>query len=59
MKIINSIQLMLIYTAMPFIITWVKGNDFYAHMVLFWVLIIVYLISFAALTALVSENLDK
>lgn len=57
MRIINSFQLMLLFASMPFLITWTKDADFYAHTVLFWVLVVAYLISFGSLVALVAENL--
>lgn len=59
MKIINSVQLMLIYIAMPFLITWTKDAEFYGHIVAFWVLIVVFFASSIGLTILVHDNLDK
>lgn len=59
MAIFNGFQLMFLFAAAPFGITYLRNADFYAHMVLFWVLIAGYVIGFGALTVLVAENLDK
>lgn len=58
LKIFNSIQLVSLFAAMPFITQWVKDANFYAHNILFWVLIIGYLISFGVFVSIVSDSLD-
>lgn len=57
MRVINSVQLMMIYIAMPYVITWVKDQDFYGHGVAFWVLVAVYVISSIAMTGMLYDNL--
>lgn len=59
MAIFNAFQLMCAFAAAPFLITYVKGADFYAHMVLFWVLIVGYIVGFGALTVTVADDLRK
>jgi hypothetical protein len=57
MRIINSVQLMMIYLAMPYVITWIKDQDFYGQGVAFWVLVAVYVISAIAMTVMLHDNL--
>lgn len=57
MKVFNAFQLMTLFAAGPFLITYCKDGTFYAHGVLTWILIAGYLIGFGALTALVADNL--
>ena len=59
MAMFNAFQLVSLFAAGPFLITYVKGADFYAHMVLFWVLVIGYIIGFGALTTVVGDDLGK
>lgn len=48
---------MSLFAAAPFLITYTKDADFYAHLVLFWVLIAGYVVGFGALTTLVGDNI--
>lgn len=57
MRVFNGFQLMLLFSASPWLITYVKDAPFYAHTVLFWVLIVGYIVGFGVLTGLVAENL--
>jgi len=59
MAIFNAFQLVLLFAAGPFLITYVKDAVFYAHTVLFWVLIVGYIVGFGSMVNLVSDNLDK
>lgn len=59
MALFNAFQLMLLFSASPFAITYVKDAAFYGHGVLSIVLIISYILGFGSLTVLVSENLNK
>mgnify|MGYP001169989469 CR=1 FL=1 len=59
MKIFNAFQLMSLFAAAPFLITYAKDASFYAHGVLTWVLIGGYIVGFGALTALVADNLGS
>jgi len=59
MKIFNALQLMTLFAAGPFLITFSHNADFYAHNVLTWVFIVGYLVGFGAMTALVADNLNK
>lgn len=59
MRYFNAFQLMLLFAAMPFLITYVKDANFYAHLVLFWVLIVAYVVGFGSLVQLVGDNIDK
>lgn len=58
MALFNAFQLVFLFAAGPFLITYVKDASFYAHNVLFWVMIAGYIIGFGGLTATVAENLD-
>lgn len=59
MKYFNAFQLMSLFSAAPFIITWTKDAGFYGHSVLTWVLIAGFIIGFGSLTVLVGDNIDK
>lgn len=59
MKYFNAFQLMSLFSAGPFLITWTHAADFYAHNVLMWVLTAGYIVGFGALTALVGDNLTE
>jgi hypothetical protein len=59
MALFNGLQMVLLFAAGPFLITYVKDASFYAHTPLFWVLVVGYLIGFGGLTVLVAENLHK
>jgi hypothetical protein len=59
MRYFNGFQLMTLFAAGPFLITYTHGADFYAHHVLMWVLMAGYIIGFGTLTALVGDNLEK
>lgn len=58
MKIFNSIQLTLLFSCYPFICQWVHGSNFYAHMILFWVLVLGYVASFCGMTYVVYNSMD-
>lgn len=58
MSFFNAFQLVAFFAVGPFIITYVKGVDFYAHIVLFWVLVLAYLAGFSAITFTVAEKLE-
>lgn len=58
MFIFNAFQLVLLFAAGPFLITYVKDASFYAHNVLFWVLIVSYLWGFGAMVYVVSEKME-
>jgi hypothetical protein len=58
MSIFNAFQLVLLFAVGPFIIEYVKDASFYAHAVLFWVLITAYVISFGAMVGAVARALD-
>ena len=55
----NAFQLVLLFAAGPFVITYVKDAEFYAHGVLFWVLIVGYIIGFGSITSCVADRLDQ
>jgi len=55
MRHFNALQLVSLFAAGPFIITYVKDADFYAHTVLFWVAIACYVVGYFALTAVVAD----
>lgn len=57
MRYFNAFQLMTLFAAGPFLISYVKDATFYASGVLVWVLIAGYVIGFGALTNLVGDNL--
>lgn len=57
MKIFNSLQLMAMFAAAPFVIMYTKDANFYSHGVVTWVLIGGYIVGFGALTALVADSL--
>lgn len=57
MRYFNAFQLMMLFAAAPFLITYTKDASFYAHGTLFWVLLAGYVFGFAALTGLVGDNL--
>lgn len=57
MRFFNAFQLMLLFAASPFLITYCESASFYAHTALMWVLIVGYIVGFAALVTLVGENL--
>ncbi len=60
MKYFNAFQLVLLFAAMPFIITWLgKDAEFYGHDILKWVCCGVYLYGFGAMVWLVVDNLTK
>jgi hypothetical protein len=59
MFIFNAFQLVLLFAAGPFLITYTKDAGFYAHGVLFWVLLVGYIIGFAAMTGVVAQSLEK
>jgi len=59
MKLFNAFQLMTLFAAGPFLITYTHEATFYAHNVLMWVFIAGYLVGFAAMTALVADHLHE
>lgn len=59
MILFNAFQLVLLFATGPFIITYVNGAEFYAHHVLFWVLLASYIVGFAGMVASVAGNLEK
>lgn len=59
MIIFNAFQLVLLFAAGPLLITYVNGADFYAHTVLFWVLITSYIVGFFGMIAAVAHALEK
>lgn len=59
MKYFNSFQLMSLFAAGPFMITYCKDAGFYGHNVLTWVFIAGYVVGFGAMTALVADNLTQ
>lgn len=59
MEIFNAFQLVLLFAAGPFLITFTKDAVFYAHSVLFWVLLVGYIIGFAGMVGVVAEKLSK
>lgn len=59
MRYFNSFQLMSLFTAAPFLVTWCKDADFYGHTALTWVLIAGFVVGFGSLTVLVADNIDK
>lgn len=59
MEYFNAFQLVSLFAAGPFLITYVHQNDFYAHNVLMWVLIAGYVVGFGSLTALLGREFEK
>lgn len=59
MTYFNAFQLVALFAAGPFLITYVKDAEFYAHTALFWLLVATYLVGFANLVAVVGEQLEK
>lgn len=59
MKIFNSIQLVVLFAISPFIIQWVHNADFYAHVVIQWILIVGYVFGFGGMVYAVYENFDS
>lgn len=59
MFMFNAFQLVLLFAAGPFLITYVKDATFYAHSVLFWVLLVGYVIGFGALVTTVADDLKQ
>lgn len=59
MAYFNGFQLVLGFSAAPFLITYVKDATFYAHSVLFWVLIVAYIVGFAAFVGLIGDKFSK
>jgi hypothetical protein len=59
MYIFNAFQLVLLFAAGPFLITYVKDADFYAHHVLFFALIFSYIGGFAAITLCVAGEMKN
>lgn len=57
MRLFNAFQLILVFAGAPFGIEYVRNAEFYAHNVLFWVLIVAYLWAFGLLTMVVADNL--
>lgn len=55
----NAFQLVMLFAAGPFLITYVKDASFYAHNVLFWVLLVSYVVGFAAMIGTVAAQLEK
>ncbi len=59
MEMFNALQLVCLFAAMPFIITFVKDAEFYAHSTLFWVLIAGYTVGFFGLVGIVADKMDR
>ncbi len=59
MRYFNAFQIMTLFAGGPFLVTYTHGADFYAHNVLFWVLLAGYIVGFGSLTTLVGDNLGK
>ncbi len=57
MRYFNAFQLMSLFSAGHVLITYTHAADFYAHNVLFWVLVAGYVVGFGSLTALLSDHL--
>jgi hypothetical protein len=57
MKHFNAFQLVGLFAAGPFLVQFVSNADFYAHMVLFWVLLVGYIVGFGSLVAVVGDAL--
>lgn len=57
MRGFNAFQLVSLFAAGPFLIEYTKSAEFYAHNVLFWVLLVGYIIGFGALTMVVADSL--
>jgi len=58
MKLFNSIQLTLLFALMPFLCQWVQGANFYAHSIVFWVLVLGYVASFGGIVYAVHTSFD-
>lgn len=59
MRLFNSIQLTVLFCIYPFICQWVKSTSFYAHNILFWILVIGYVLSFIGMAYAVYEALER
>lgn len=57
MRLFNAFQLVLLFAASPFLITYTMGAEFYAHAVLGWVFIAAYLVGFFCLINVVADSL--
>lgn len=57
MKFFNAFQLVSLFSAGPFLITYAHEGTFYAHDALSWVLIVGYLIGFGAMVGTVANDL--
>ena len=59
MRTFNSIQITVLFAIYPFVANWVRTAEFYGHAVLFWVLVVGYVFSFAAMAFAVYHALKE
>lgn len=59
MKVFNAFQLMCLFVAMPFVITWLHTQNFYACGAAFWTCIIIYVVMFCVLVASLADTMKK
>lgn len=55
----NALQLTTLFAAFPWLMEMVKSADFYAHNVLFWIMIVAYVIGFIGMVCAVFSTMDN
>ena len=59
MRGFNSVQIVLLFALMPFLMSWVLSATFYAHTVVFWIMVVAYVISFFSMVYAVYDTFRR